>query len=210
MAQLYIITKAQITEFEDVSINVEEKRLQVFIKKAQDLDLRPFMTDRFYYDFIKSFNDDGTLKDNAKQAYKDLYNGVAYEDRQGYEIQFSGIVPALVYWTFARYIEADAVRYTATGPVIKNHDEARGITPGEAQKLVQAQRSTANAHVNDAIKFLEIKKDDYPLYWYNRRNTESRQPGPRIRGVDRTDVTGRYGGRPRDGYYGDGFLSGLI
>jgi hypothetical protein len=54
-------------------------------------------------------------------------------------------------------------------------------------KLVQQQRSIANAYANDIEKFLWDNKADFPLWRYNAKNKSSRQAGPRIRGVDKTD-----------------------
>lgn len=210
MAQTYLISKTTFSEYEDVAVNIEAFRLQVFIKKAQDLDLKPFMGNIFFYDFIKWFNPDGAFIDDTPQYYIDLFNGVDYQDRNGNELYFDGLKPALVYWTFARFIEADSFRYTATGPVIKQHDEADTLKPADIAKLVQQQRSTANAHVNDIINYLDNKRDVYVKWRYNERNTQSRQPGPRIRGVDRTDVRRVYGPNSNFPYGPNGFLDGLI
>lgn len=210
MAQLYLISKTTFADYEDVAVNIEAFRLQVFIKKAQDLDLKPFMGNIFFYDFIKWFNPDGTFKTDTPQYYKDLFDGVDYQDRNGNDLYFDGLKPALIYWTFARFIEADSFRYTATGPVIKQHDEADTLKPADIAKLVQQQRSTANAHVNDIINYLDNKRDIYVKWRYNERNTQSRQPGPRIRGVDRTDVRRVYGPNSSFPYGPNGFLDGLI
>lgn len=209
MEQVYLINKSTFTGFEDLAVNIEEIRLKVFIKKAQDLDLSPFLNAVFFYDLIKSvvFNEDGTLKtgdEGTPQKYVDLLNGKEYQDRAGNKLYFDGLIPALVYWTFARFIEADSFRYTATGVVIKDHDEATALKQSEIAKLVSQQRSVANAHANNVVMFLDANKGIYTLWQYNRRNEASRQPGPRMRGVDATVV--RSGGYS----YRNGFFDGLI
>lgn len=217
MEEIYLINKASFLPYEDLAVNVEEVRLKVFIQKAQELDLEPFMGEPFYYDMLNKcvFNPDGTLDvtpvAGTPQIYIDLLLGVVYENRNGQKQRFTGMIPALIYWSFARFIEADSVRYTATGPVTKHHDNADALKPSDSAKLVSQQRSVANAYINKAIMFLDIKRTDYPLWRYNYKNTNSRQPGPRMRAVDRTDVKRGYGANGRYGYgYGDGFLNGLI
>jgi len=175
-----------ITNYEDLSVNVKSDRIKFFVKKAQELDLKPFLGHSLYYDFIQYFNTDGTLKDETPQHYKDLLNGSEYLDRHGHVILYEGILPMLVYFTFARFIEADAVHYTATGPVIKHHDNADALSPQDVAKLVQQHRSVANAHANEVEKFLRDNKADFPLWNYNPKNRSSRQAGPRIRSVDKT------------------------
>jgi hypothetical protein len=181
-----LINNITFQNYEDLSVNIKPERIQVFVKKAQELDLKPFLGYALYYDFIKYFNADGTLMDNTPQCYKDLLNGSEYLDKRGYVVLYEGLMPCLVYFTFARFIEADAIHYTATGPVIKHHDNADTLTPEQVTKLVEQHRSVANAHANEVEKFLWDNRDQFPLWRYNEKNRSSRQAGPRIRSVDKT------------------------
>jgi hypothetical protein len=187
MNTIYLINQATFQNYEDISVNIKPERLNIFIKKAQDLDLKPFLGHALYYDFIKNFNSDGTIQDSAPQQYKDLFNGSEYLDRYGHIVLYEGLLPTLVYFTFARFIEADAVHYTATGPVIKHHDNGDPVAPKDIVKLVQQQRSVANAHANEVEKFLWDNRNEFPLWRHNGKNKSSRQSGPRIRSIDRTN-----------------------
>ncbi|QJD95164.1 hypothetical protein HH214_04350 [Mucilaginibacter robiniae] len=182
-----IIAPSIFQQYEDISVNIKPERLKVFIKKAQELDLKPFLGHALYYELIKWFTADGILSDNMPPKYQDLYKGCTYTDPQGYEIIYEGLTPAMVYFTFARFIESNAVHYTPTGPVIKRYDNAEPLSASAIVKLVQQQRSIANAHVNEVEKFLLDKQADYPLWFFNSKNKSARQAGPRIRGIDRTD-----------------------
>jgi hypothetical protein len=184
---IYFINQTTFQQFEDIAINIKPERLKVFIKKAQELDLKPFLGHSLYYDILSHFDDNGTLKDDAPQAYKDLLNGSEYLDQYGHIVLYEGLAPTMVYFTFARFIENDAVHYTATGPVVKRHENGDPLSSPEIVKLVQQQRSIANAYANDVEKFLWDNKEDFPLWRYNAKNKSSRQAGPRIRGIDKTD-----------------------
>lgn len=184
---IYLITPSAFQDYEDISVNIKPDRIKVFIKKAQELDLKPFLGHALYYDFIKYFNTDATIADTAPQQYKDLWAGCEYTDRFGHSIVYEGMLPTLVYFTFARFIEADTVHYTSSGPVIKRHDNADTLKPQDLVKLVQQQRSVANAHANEIEKYLWDNKELFPLWHFNERNRSSRQAGPRIRGIDKTD-----------------------
>jgi hypothetical protein len=197
---MQLINQTTFQRYEDISVNIKPERLNVFIKKAQDLDLKPFLGHALYYDFIQHFSDDGTLKDDAPQPYKDLFNGSEYLDKYGHIVLYEGLAPTLVYFTFARFIEADAVHYTPTGPVVKHHDNGDAVAPKDIVKLVQQQRSVANAHANEVEKFLFDNKDDFPLWRYNGKNKSSRQAGPRIRSIDKNDFNyPGYGAAATDG-----------
>ena len=186
MNPIYLIDQITFQNYEDLSVNIKSDRIKVFVKKAQELDLKPFLGHAFYYDFIQYFNADGTLMDNTPQPYKDLLNGSEYLDRYGHVVLYEGLLPMLVYFTFARFVEADAIHYTATGPVIKHHDNAEALSAKDITKLVQQHRSVANAHANDVEKFLRDNRADFPLWNYDPKNKSSRQAGPRIRAIDKT------------------------
>lgn len=265
MANTYLINKATFDGYEDISINIKEERILVFVKKMQDLDLKPFLGHPLFYDFMKwiSFTgfgaakivtptttaSDGKYTDQAlvtsgdgtgatatfivlggkvtsviqtapginfelgdpftivalpgaafsvnslnpvfipdtPQYYQDLFNGVEYVDNLGHTIIYEGMIPMLVYFTFARFIEADAVRYTATGPALKDRDNGSSLSVSDTVKLVQQQRSVANAHANEVTKYLYDHKKVIPLWRYDEKNKSSRQSGPRIRGIDKTN-----------------------
>lgn len=194
-----IIDYTAFQRYEDISASVKTERLNVFIKKAQELDLKPLLGYALYYDFIRNFNDDGTLKDDAPQCYKDLMNGTEYLDKRGHIVLYQGLSPVMVYFAFARFIEADAIHYSATGPVIKQHDNGSAISTEDIVKLVQQQRSIANAYANETERFLKDHKDDFALWNYNPKNRTARQAGPRIRGIDKTEFN--YPGDNAINYY---------
>jgi hypothetical protein len=184
---LNLITPITLQRYEDISANIKPERIKVFIQKAQELDLKPFLGYILYNELIKNLNTDGTLKDEAPQHYKDLLNGSEYLDEHGHIVLYQGLQPVLTYFTFARFIEADAVHYTATGPVTKRYDNADALPMKDIVKLVQQQRSTANAYANETERFLLDHQESFPTWHYNHKNKSSRQAGPRIRGVDKSD-----------------------
>jgi len=195
-----LIDQNTFQRYEDISVNIKPERLKVFVNKAQDLDLKPFLGYALYYDFIKHINEDGTIKDDAPQTYKDLLNGSEYLDKNGHIVLYEGLLPTLLYFAFARFIEADAIRYTTNGPVIKHHDNSDAVTPQYITKLVQQQRSVANAHANEVEKFLWDHRADFPLWRISNKNKSARQSGPRIRSVDKNDFNYPGGGYTETNY----------
>ncbi|MBK0378584.1 DUF6712 family protein [Mucilaginibacter segetis] len=193
---LNLIIPAILQQYEDIAANVKPERISIFIQKAQQLDIKPFLGYALYYELVKYLETDGTLKDETPQSFKDLLNGCEYLDEHGNMVLYEGLQPVLAYFTFARFIEADAVHYTATGPVIKRYENADALSSKDVVKLVQQHRSAANAYANETEKFLADHHEDFPAWHYNRKNKSSRQSGPRIRGIDKTDFN-----YPADNYY---------
>lgn len=186
MNQIYLINLSAIQNYEDLSSNIKPDRIKAFVKKAQDLDLKLLLGHVYYFDFLKNCNDDGTLKEDAAEPYQRLLLGCEYQDSNGHTIIYEGLLPALVYFTLARFVETDAIRYTATGPVQKTHESGNGLSVADTVKLAEKYRSIANAYANEAERFLWDNKTDYPLWKFNARSKSARQPAARIRAIDRT------------------------
>jgi hypothetical protein len=182
-----LITPETLQRYEDIAVNIKPDRIKVFIQKAQELDLKPFLGYILYFDLIKSLEADGTLKEDAPQHHKDLVNGCEYLDDHGYVVLYQGLQPVLSYFAFARFVETDSVHYTATGPVTKRYDNADALPAKDVVKLVQQHRSTANAYTNETERFLLDHRFEFPVWHYNYKNKTSRQSGPRIRAVDIND-----------------------
>ncbi len=195
---VYLINQASFAAYQDLSVNITPIRLNVHIKNAQILDLRLFMGQAFYTDFIKWFSNDSDgnliIDTDIPQSYSDLFEGLIYTDKSGKQISYEGMIPSLIYWSFARFVEMDSVHYTSTGPVAKRHDEADVIGQKDIAKIVSMQRSVANAYANDIELYLYNNQTSFPLWRWNEKNKESRQPAARIRGIDRTRYNrGAYG-----------------
>lgn len=143
---------------------------------------------------VVTLSDNVAFNNETPQQYMDLFYGKSYIDRRGHKIIYEGLIPTLVYFTFARFIESDAYRFTATGPVVKNHDNADALKKNDITFLVQMKRSIANAHCNEVQKFLYDNRQDYPLWRFSSKEKTARQAGPRIRGIDRNNFNSPTGG----------------
>ncbi|WDF54663.1 DUF6712 family protein [Mucilaginibacter sp. KACC 22063] len=186
MSQAYLINLTTIKQFEDLSANIKPERILGFIKKAQELDLKPLLGRVFYNSIITQLNAEGNVKDDASESIINLINGCNYTDKHQHQINYEGIIPTLVYFTLARFIEGDAVRYSASGPVLKNHESSQALSWADTVKIAQQYRSIANAHANEVEKYLWDNQSLYPLWQFDARNKNSRQPGARISTIDKT------------------------
>lgn len=186
----YLINPDTFLNFEDLSCNVSGGRMQAFIGKAQNLDLKPFLGLPLYSSLVKHFVADeqgiAQLKPEAPEAYRTLWQGGEYTDAHGHAITYGGLLPALVYFAFARFAEGDAVRFTASGPVVKRSDHSEALPYKDVLRITTEYRSIANAYCNEAEKFLQDNRALFPAWQVNQANRTARQPGARISGIDRT------------------------
>lgn len=136
---------------------------------------------------VTDFYDGVVYYPGIPQQYIDLYEGKSYTDARGNLVIYEGMTLSMVYFWMARFTESDAYRYTTTGPVNKTHDNATALSTAAITKMVQNQRSKANAHYNEVQKFLYDNRSNFPLWYYNGKVASARQAGPRIRSIDRTN-----------------------
>lgn len=215
---MQLITANEVRQRKNISVNVKDDRLNQFIMEAQELDIKPFLGDAMYFDMIielgayfdavkeaDEHHDPPPLPTEKQQLYLDLLNGKTYTDLHGHTIIYEGLKPTHELFAFARFVHWDAYRYTATGGVVKEREQSHGMSDKAIVTVIDQSKSEANAHANNVEKFLRDNKSKYPLWKFSIRNKLSRQPGARIRGIDRTRFN--YPGNNYNGYYNlDNFL----
>lgn len=153
-----IITHQDIREIKGISLNVNaEKELIPHILEAQEFDLRPLLGEPFYNAIIED------VENNNGVNYDDLLNGTTYQI-DGKNYKHSGIKTVLVYHSYARYIGGSQVQSTATGFVKKQIQYSEPATDKTISRMIQQNRSGAQAHWDRVVKFLDENKKDYPLW----------------------------------------------
>lgn len=154
-----IITKSHIADFKMISDNVSSvKQLDPFIVEAQEFDLRKFMGESFYIDFM---ND--AVGSPQFTKYSNLFNGVQYE-YAGEMHEHQGIKAILVYQGYARYLPNSGVKSTAHGMVHKANQYSDRVSDKTISRLLTQARSGATEHERRVRLFLQRNIADYPLY----------------------------------------------
>ena len=154
-----LITKTDIQEFKMISDNVSSiKQLSPFIIEAQEFDLRPFMGESFFIDFM----DDATASPQFTK-YEDLWNGVQYT-YSGHKYEHQGIKAILIYHSYARYLPHASVKSTPHGMVHKQNQYSERVSDKTIARMLAQARSGAEEHERRVRLFLQRNRSDYPLY----------------------------------------------
>lgn len=96
-----------------------------------------------------------------------LMNGESYVDPSGYQIDYQGLKPALIYWTFARFIENQQISITSHGVVEKTNDYSEQVSEKKIAYRITQARSGALNYFRLVEKYLCDKNTGittYPLY----------------------------------------------
>lgn len=176
--------------------NLRTEILDPYITDAEDFDLCELMGNTFFYDFMASFNADGTQKTDASQAYKDLYTGITYtytaSDNSEVQYVSPGVKPVLVYFAGARLIKGLDMHITPNGMMQKrnefsDHSELK-------EKVFQASQyeNQAIAYWNKVIIYLNSSNEavaDTFEYWRSTCCENKSGYRPRMQAVGKENFT---------------------
>jgi hypothetical protein len=161
MIKELLITFNDFSAYKDISRNIDKnKDLEPYILQAQRMDLEPLLGNAFYLDvFTKTLYPVGSP---ATNEYDDLVNGVTYSDGTN-TIQYYGLKPIIIYYSYARFIDNNDFRVTKYGNRIKEN-EFSSNAGSQTQRHVNNARSSAKYYVDNLINYLCKNSTSYPLW----------------------------------------------
>ncbi len=154
----FLINETDFRNFALIATGIEHADLDVAINQAQYHDLRPFLGDALYFDFIGK-----VLGGSPPAGYLDLLNGVSYTNADGDTVEFQGLKPMLVYYAFAHLITMN-VRQTRFGARIKSSNQSEPADGVQIREQKLEARSTATQYQREAKKYIDENPDLYPLF----------------------------------------------
>ena len=145
---------------------VQSTRFDVYIVEAENMDIRKFLGDALFYDFVE-----GIASSPQEEIYTNLLNGTTYTCGTD-TIEFRGIGEALQYFAYSRYLMDNGLVHTKTGSVHKTDEFSDRPSNAEIQRKIDQAESAGRTALDDARKFLNENFSSYPL-WYNRPKKRS-------------------------------------
>ncbi|HKR03461.1 MAG TPA: hypothetical protein VJY62_02415 [Bacteroidia bacterium] len=149
MIQDLLITKDNFEPYKPITKFVSDiVKLQPFILEAQLFDLSPLLSDEDL--MLLDIIDHHASTDTDNKALLEY------------------IIPALVYYSYARYLVSDGIHSTASGLVKKKNEFSTGLDKDEKADLISQAQSGAYAFADRMIKFIVKTKtadsSKFPLY----------------------------------------------
>lgn len=161
-----LINADDIRAYKPLSLNVDETdRIDQYIREAQVMDLKPLLGRQLYYDFIENV---------ADAKYQDLLNGLEYDDEDGVTVQFEGIKPILVYYSFARILQYYGSNPTRFGLVKKLAENSEPLSMKEIQAMISQAKGGAVAYHDELFRFLDENNETYE-FWKGRAGAERKR-----------------------------------
>lgn len=114
-----IITVNDIRTYRQVARNIDDSRVEIYIREAESLDILPAIGAE-EYDRLSAETPDPALSDDEQL----LLSGGTYEDEAGVKRRFEGLKAALAYFAYARFVRNHQLNVTPFGVVYKDGDES--------------------------------------------------------------------------------------
>lgn len=155
-----LINKANVSAILQVAIGYSEADFDVFIREAQDFDLKPLLCDEFYYELLQK-------KDDPK--WKKLIDGGTYV-KNGIDFHFRGLGDVLAYFTYARFIRKSNNVSTSHGFTQKTTPHSMPLPIEEKNNMYYKYKQDAHVIFSDFQKYIEGRTIDYPSWAGCRTN----------------------------------------
>jgi hypothetical protein len=165
-----LVNKDDLDEYKYVADSVKNTETwPQFVSEAQMLDVKNWLGDALLLEIVGQAQ---TSPSSLTAKNELLLNGGSYE-YGGRNYHFQGLKAAIIYYAFGRFTNRSSVNYTAAGIVIKESDFSNPVSDKMVQRLETEARLTAEAIRDEVVRFLNRKKDDYPL-WRGCYNSQDR------------------------------------
>jgi len=153
----YLIKEADFVPYKDISENIDEDRLKTYILDAQFIEIRGFLGQELY----KKIQDDydevlGVFTDPLLTA---LWFGIAYNN-----VEYYGLKPALVQYSYARLLEHIQLNITRAGVRKFDDEESEEVLQSQIYDKSNAAKSMALAYTSDATTYLDFNSSKYPSW----------------------------------------------
>ena len=149
-----LINKAKVAAILQVAIGFNDAEFEVFIREAQDFDLKPLLCEDFYFELVAKKED---------EYWKKLIDGGDYEFEEK-PFFFRGFADVLSYFTYARFIRKSNGVSTSHGFVNKTTPHSTPLDTAEKNNLYYKYKKDANIIFEDVKKFIERNIETYPSW----------------------------------------------
>ena len=154
MAEAALITKTDITKYWHMGKNLNDDRINPHILRAQQAELKPFLGDALYFDFVTNMSED---------KYVTLLNGGEYE-YQNNTVFFGGAKPLLAAWAYSRIVGNNQIFVGRGGVTMKDTEESTQHPNPLVQQRDRDAQSEAIRLQHELWLFLDQNRTTYPLY----------------------------------------------
>lgn len=171
-----LITVDDIRKIRQIAKNIDQERVNIYIREAEMLDLMPHIGAEFYQKLsnlgpivLEKCRKTLQTEDGEIIATENEYdlpinewkflNGGYYLTCDGEKRHCEGIRTALCYYAYARFIRSHSLQTTPFGVVTKTGDESSSVDMHTVAAMSSEARKIADEYLSQCLMFWdEVKK----------------------------------------------------
>lgn len=147
-----LTTKDRVSELLQLAIGYSEKQFNVYIREAQDFDLKELLCDSYYYSLLVAPTSDANEKVLKPLKYTYDTDKVSYH---------KGLELVIAYFAYARFALRSSTVSTSHGFVTKETPHSSPIDFSEKKDLYRENRQKANMVFSEVALYMERENIDY-------------------------------------------------
>jgi hypothetical protein len=151
MADVILITRADLVRYTAMNGNIDTDKFIQFVKFAQDVHIQNYTGTDLLNKIISDIEDDALA-----EPYLSLVNDY--------------IKPMLIHFAMSEYLPWSAYTIANKGVYKHNSENAENVSKDEVDFLVQKSRSMANHYTSRFVDFMCYNNSTFPEYTSNTNN----------------------------------------
>jgi hypothetical protein len=157
-----LITKEDFSDFRDISKNITDEKINIFIRESQLIEIRSFLGAELYLDLQLDYVE--LTKVFTDPLLSALWYGEDYTNTAGKDVRFNGYANSLVYFTYGRFLLQQQLNVSRFGLESIQDTISEDAPVAQIRTKAKEALSVAIQYQKDTEAFIKSNPDDYPTF----------------------------------------------
>ena len=157
-----LLDKSDLSNFREVSANITVDKMDIFIREAQTINVKPFLGAQLYLLLLNDYT--VSSKSFATQKYNDLWFGSDYTNSNGVAVRQNGLMSSAVYFTYGRFLLQQNTNVGRYGVGSLNQENTTTSGPSTVRTNTTQANAVALSYQKDVETFLRDNLTIYPEF----------------------------------------------
>ena len=142
-----LIQVQDIRAYRPIAANIEQSRVEVYIKECEQLDIQKAIGADEYEHLSQTPATQWTIEEQT------LFNGGVWEDANDVKHVFAGLKAAECYLAYARFVRNHPAQVTPFGVVVKDGEDSTAASSQMIASIARDAEQVGKQYLNDAVEY---------------------------------------------------------
>ena len=157
-----LLDKSDLAVVRDISANITDDKVNIFIREAQTINVKPFLGAQLYLLLLNDYT--VSSKSFGTQKYTDLWYGSNYTNTNGVVVRQNGLLSAAPYFVYGRLLLQQNTNVGRYGVGSLNQENTTTSTPNSVRTNTTQANAVALSYQKDVETFLRDNLTIYPEF----------------------------------------------